>query len=427
MNNRKNAIKFVGAGAILILICATSTGTATLTKTSNEKTSRDSYTHTVLVEVGTAQWCPPCHYWNNNIYTAYNSGLYDFEYVEMIVRDHSDGILNMDAYKRMINNYGIAAYPTSVFDGDYLRLEGNYPAQLPGLLNTCGNRAVADLEADMIVYWFGNATINVNINIQNNEATQYNGHIRAYIVEITSRYDTVYGADYHNGFLAYAFDKDISINSGDIYTDATTWNGNDHADNHGDDFGDIALDNVKVILAVFDNVNRYVDETVAALVNTPPEIPELLSGPTQGITGKSYAYNTSTTDPDDDQIFYKWDWGDGNFSDWLGPYDSGETAEANHTWSERGIYNIAVKAKDEYNAESGWSDPLQVKVVILGDMNDDGLINGFDIDPFVLALADPDEYEAQYGIDPDVVGDINQDGVLNGFDIDPFVDLISGG
>jgi len=51
MKNKKNMIKFVVASVILILICATSMGTATLTKISNEKTSRDRYTHTVLIEV----------------------------------------------------------------------------------------------------------------------------------------------------------------------------------------------------------------------------------------------------------------------------------------------------------------------------------------------------------------------------------------
>jgi len=60
-------------------------------------------------------------------------------------------------------------------------------------------------------------------------------------------------------------------------------------------------------------------------------------------------------------------------------------------------------------------------------MNCDGLVNNFDIDPFVLALSNPAGY-AQAFPDCDLRnGDINGDGVVNNFDIDPFVALISGG
>jgi hypothetical protein len=60
-------------------------------------------------------------------------------------------------------------------------------------------------------------------------------------------------------------------------------------------------------------------------------------------------------------------------------------------------------------------------------MNGDGTIDGFDIDPFALALADPAAYQTQYpDIDPDQTGDINCSGGLDGFDIDPFVLLLTG-
>jgi hypothetical protein len=62
-----------------------------------------------------------------------------------------------------------------------------------------------------------------------------------------------------------------------------------------------------------------------------------------------------------------------------------------------------------------------------GDLNCDGLVNTFDIDPFVIAITDPDVY---YFILPDcdpMLADINGDGVVNTFDIDPFVGLLTGG
>ncbi|MBL8878673.1 MAG: hypothetical protein JNG88_06085 [Phycisphaerales bacterium] len=63
----------------------------------------------------------------------------------------------------------------------------------------------------------------------------------------------------------------------------------------------------------------------------------------------------------------------------------------------------------------------------LGDMNCDGEVNNFDIDPFVLALTNSAAYAAAYPDCDPLNGDVNGDGVLNNFDIDPFVDLITGG
>jgi len=95
----------------------------------------------------------------------------------------------------------------------------------------------------------------------------------------------------------------------------------------------------------------------------PPETPQRPEGPTEGIVGVEYTFSTSTTDPEGEQVYYKWDWGDGNSSDWLGPYDSGATVHASHAWGEAGTYNIKVKAKDLHAEESGWSDPKTIYIV----------------------------------------------------------------
>jgi hypothetical protein len=83
-------------------------------------------------------------------------------------------------------------------------------------------------------------------------------------------------------------------------------------------------------------------------------------GPASGKIHILYTYNTTTTDPDGDQVYYKWSWGDSNTSDWLGPFNSGELASAQHTWSTKGSYEIKVKAKDTHSLESDWSDPLPI-------------------------------------------------------------------
>jgi len=71
---------------------------------------------------------------------------------------------------------------------------------------------------------------------------------------------------------------------------------------------------------------------------------------------------TTTNDQDGDQIWFKWDWGDGNQSEWIGPYNTGDTCEATHTWDEKDDYEIKVKAKDEHGKESEWSDPLAISM-----------------------------------------------------------------
>jgi hypothetical protein len=94
--------------------------------------------------------------------------------------------------------------------------------------------------------------------------------------------------------------------------------------------------------------------------NTAPNKPNKPSGEVKGKIGQTYTYSTSTTDPDGDQVYYMWDWGDGTQSDWLGPFASGAIANASHAWTVKNTYSIKVKAKDINGAESSWSDPLPI-------------------------------------------------------------------
>ena len=60
-----------------------------------------------------------------------------------------------------------------------------------------------------------------------------------------------------------------------------------------------------------------------------------------------------------------------------------------------------------------------------GDLNCDGSVNNFDIDPFVLAIADPAAYAVAYPECSVFRGDANHDGQVNNFDIDAFVSLLT--
>ena len=104
-------------------------------------------------------------------------------------------------------------------------------------------------------------------------------------------------------------------------------------------------------------------------INQPPNKPDTPSGKTNGKADVEYSYSTFTNDPEGHSIYYMWDWGDGNQSEWLGPYNTGETCEAIHMWEEQDDYEIRVKAKDEHGKESEWSDPLEVAMPHIHDFN----------------------------------------------------------
>jgi len=103
--------------------------------------------------------------------------------------------------------------------------------------------------------------------------------------------------------------------------------------------------------------------------NVPPNKPSRPQGEANGKINREYTYTTSTSDSNGDEIYYMFDWGDNTTSQWIGPFKSGETINASHTWKEEGTYKIRVKAKDANGLESPWSDPMVVtmpkKVTIL--------------------------------------------------------------
>jgi hypothetical protein len=101
--------------------------------------------------------------------------------------------------------------------------------------------------------------------------------------------------------------------------------------------------------------------TTGNLSNKPPTIP-IISGPKVAGPDVLISFSALSTDPEGSQISYMWDWGDGNFSEWLGPYESGENAIANYTWTKGGNYSIKVKAKDNRDEESDWSELHNVSI-----------------------------------------------------------------
>lgn len=90
--------------------------------------------------------------------------------------------------------------------------------------------------------------------------------------------------------------------------------------------------------------------------NNPPDIPAAPIGPDSGVVD-NYIFTSWSLDPDGDSISIKFDWGDGNESNWSPFVGSGETISMAHFYGGIGRYQIKAKAKDMHNAESDWSEP----------------------------------------------------------------------
>jgi len=108
------------------------------------------------------------------------------------------------------------------------------------------------------------------------------------------------------------------------------------------------------------NAIPYMTTIMVGEPNLSPEKPAKPTGRATGQPGNTYMYSSSTTDPEGDGVYYLWDWGDGNFSEWVGPYASGNSVSTQKSWTEQGNYSVRVKAKDSHGHESVWSDPLDV-------------------------------------------------------------------
>ncbi len=101
---------------------------------------------------------------------------------------------------------------------------------------------------------------------------------------------------------------------------------------------------------------------ISEKINNKPDRPIQPQGESNGKTGKEYTYSTVTIDPEGEQLYYFWDWGNGNNSGWIGPYDSGEECLVSYNWKSDGNYSIRVKSEDNLGYESEWSDPLVISM-----------------------------------------------------------------
>jgi Clostripain family len=115
--------------------------------------------------------------------------------------------------------------------------------------------------------------------------------------------------------------------------------------------------------ALITHWDEFLREYLGLANNTAPGKPSI-SGPAKGTPGITYEYTVTANDPEDQQVSYFVDWGDGTTTEWLGPFDSGTPIVVNHSWDAKQTFTVKAKAKDSQGAESEWAT-LPVKIPFL--------------------------------------------------------------
>jgi hypothetical protein len=210
------------------------------------------------------------------LHAVYASGQYDFLYAALVydANPYADDRLN---------DYNLYWLPSCYFDGGYLYDNGLTTSAIAEQLDQCALRDVPALDFSVTLTWLGNAQLQVDVSLVNNEPG-----------------------------------------------------------------------------------------------NSAPQTPEAPLGQGLGTATFTYSFTAKAGDPDNDPLYYMFDWGDTQQSGWLGPFPSGEDGAGAHAWTADGIYDIKAKAKDTAGAESDWSPVTTIHLVKPGDANGDGKINGGD-------------------------------------------------
>ncbi|MDH7507672.1 MAG: PKD domain-containing protein, partial [Candidatus Thermoplasmatota archaeon] len=128
------------------------------------------------------------------------------------------------------------------------------------------------------------------------------------------------------------------------------------------------LGNLESNPVIYDSDNS--SEIELTTVELPPDMPILYGdNVTIGQLNTTYFFNVSSTDPENNNITYGWNWskdrsfdtsgcyyffsgwGGYDVGNWSANYSSGDNCTMSHSWDKPGIYAVRTKARDEFGAE----------------------------------------------------------------------------
>lgn len=116
-------------------------------------------------------------------------------------------------------------------------------------------------------------------------------------------------------------------------------------------------DDYYITATAFDSHGKPSDPSIyhIRIGDQKPDMPSIY-GAVRGTPDIFYEYGFLSIDPENDNLTYEIDWGDGYLETDIGPYPSGEIFPRSHKWNNTGNYLIKARAKDEFEYYSDWSE-----------------------------------------------------------------------
>ena len=343
----------------------------------------EDFTHAVFGEEFTATWCVYCPSAAENLMKIYEDipdepYYHDKFFFVALITDVND-----KAEERMDDYPDVTGYPTVIFDGNDEKVSGGQSdtSNYEQAIDNCGQRDDTDISLDIQMEHLGADQLGVSVTMTwNEDATlgdpTFNGYVRAYIVEKVSRYNNYDGDPYHFGFLDYAFEENVELESHEVKELTTVWTGGDHEDKNGDDFSDIDYENINIFVAFFNDesasADKYVLETAFAI---PPELE--LENFEEIVGGEIEVHASAISEKSEiKNVFYRWDqedWKDSGLGEFNGEFSLSIDTEA----VDNGEHELAIMVVDR--------GASMVKIIDLEILNDDN--------PPVLEIISPSEGE----------------------------------
>ena len=139
--------------------------------------------------------------------------------------------------------------------------------------------------------------------------------------------------------------------------------------------------------------------------NHAPDMPSVPAGPTAIAEDSLASFSSSATDPDNDSVSIRFDWGDSTTSAWSNWVASGDTVTMSHLWADTGTFQLKTQARDRQDLTSEWTGTLSVSITFNPPPNTPAVPAGPSTAPkdstclFTTSATDPDGDSVSYRFD----------------------------
>ena len=111
----------------------------------------------------------------------------------------------------------------------------------------------------------------------------------------------------------------------------------------------------------YENISKWsLPLYILISINQPPNPPSIPSGPSIGYTDTFYLFSSSAINPDEDSVSIRFEWGDGDTSEWSYPVLNRFPVMRAYSWSYPDTYYIKAQARGMLGETSEWSEEHQI-------------------------------------------------------------------